>query len=136
MRRALLLLAVALFAGCSVPTHYMGIDLAPGAAPPSLQGVAEQAQSGNKAAQLALGIAYEEGQGVAVDLQRAKTLYRLAAANSGGTIYLYQPPVRKGGRGGVIPVNLGPVVAGLAAARERLVALKADEKAARLLSSE
>ena len=74
---------------------------------------------------LPLGIAYEEGQGVAVDLKRARTLYRLAEANSGGTIYLYQPPVRQGGRGGVIPVNLGPVVAGLAEARARLAALKA-----------
>lgn len=111
-----------------MPTHYMGINFAPGAAPPALQGFAEQAQSGDKAAQLALGIAYEEGQGVAVDLKRARTLYRLAAANSGGTIYVYQPPVRKGGRGGVIPVNLGPVVGGLAEARARLAALKVRMK--------
>ena len=128
MRRALALLMIATLAGCAVPTQYMGIDLTPGAAPPALQGVAEQALSGNKAAQLALGIAYEEGQGVAVDLKRARTLYRLAAANSGGTIYVYQPPVRKGGRGGVIPVNLGPVVAGLAGAKARLAALKARMK--------
>ena len=129
MRRALALLMIAtlttMLSACAVPTQYMGISLTPGAASPALQGVAEQALSGNKAAQLALGIAYEEGQGVAVDLKRARTLYRLAAANSGGTIYVYQPPVRKGGRGGVIPVNLGPVVAGLAEARARLAALKA-----------
>ena len=65
MRRALALLMIATLAGCAVPTQYMGIALTPGAAPPALQGVAEQALSGNKAAQLALGIAYEEGQGAA-----------------------------------------------------------------------
>ena len=102
----------------------MGIALAPGAAPIETQSLAQAALSGSKTALLALGIAYEEGQGVAVDLKRARRLYRLAAANSGGTIYVYQPPVRKGGRGGVIPVNLGPVVAGLAEARARLAALK------------
>ena len=136
MKRALAFLVIAALAGCAVPTQYMGIALSPGAAPTELQGFAEQALSGNKAAQLALGVAYEEGQGVAVDLKRARTLYRLAAANSGGTIYVYQPPVRKGGRGGVIPVNLGPVVAGLAKARARLAALKANENAARRLSPE
>ncbi len=125
MRHALALLVITALAGCAVPTHYMGIALTPGAAPPALQGFAERAQSGDKAAQLALGIAFEEVQGVPIDLTRAKTLYRLAAANSGGTIYVYQAPVRKGGRGGVIPVNLGPVVAGLAEARARLAALKA-----------
>ena len=126
MRRVLALtLALSLIpGGCAAPTSYMGIALAPGAAPIETQSLAQAALSGSKTALLALGIAYEEGQGVAVDLKRARRLYRLAAANSGGTIYVYQPPVRKGGRGGVIPVNLGPVVAGLAEARARLAALK------------
>lgn len=127
MRGGLLLiaaLAAMKLSGCAAPSGYMGISFAAGAAPPELQRQAERAISGDKAAQLALGIAWEEGAGAPVDIKRAKTLYRLAAAATGGTIYIYQLPVRAGGRGGVIPVNLGPIVPGLPEAKARLVALK------------
>lgn len=123
---AVTLVSVALFAagGCSAPTSYMGISLAPGATAPELQGLARSAHAGDKQAQLQLGIAYEEGRGVARDMGRARKLYALAAADGGGTIWVYQPPLKKGGSGRVVPVNLGPKVVGLAEAKDRLVRLR------------
>jgi hypothetical protein len=104
----------------------MGIGFAPGAASPELQTLAQRARAGDKQAQLDLGIAYEEGRGVVADLKRARRLYALAAMTSGGTIYVYQSSNKKGGRGGVSPVNLGPMVKGLEAAKVRLAGLKAN----------
>lgn len=119
----LLCLAVsAVLAGCA-RSSYAGIPLAPGAAPPHLQQLAQAAMAGDKQAQLRLGIAYEEGQGVPLDLDRARHLYRLAATTSGGTIHVYSPPVGRNGRGQVIPVNTGPIQPGLAEAKLRLVRL-------------
>jgi hypothetical protein len=99
----------------------MGISFAPGAVASNLQDLAWRAQAGDKQAQLDLGIAYEEGFGVPVDLKRAEGLYRMASLDSGGTIYVYQPPVRKGGRSGMVPVDTGPIVKGLGAAKVRLI---------------
>jgi hypothetical protein len=117
------LLALALGA-CAAPSSYLGVAFAPGAADPQVQTLARQARSGDKQAQLALGIRYEAGDGVPTDPKRARKLYRAAAATTGGTIYVYVPATRKGGKGYVSPVNMGPRVAGLAEARERLVAVK------------
>lgn len=110
----------AMLSACAAPTQYMGIDLRPGAAPFEARTLASRARAGDKQAQLELGIAFEEGRGVARDCRRARKLYRLAATASGGTIFTYQPPVRKGGRGMVVPVNMGPRRAGLEQARRRL----------------
>jgi hypothetical protein len=123
MSRIIALIALALSA-CAAPTHYAGVDLRPGSADPTLQTLADRARMGSKQAQLELGIRYEDGIGLPIDRKRARQLYGLAAATTGGTIYVYQAPVRKGGRGSVIPVNTGPVVSGLAAAKERLKAMK------------
>ena len=98
----------------------MGIALAPGAANPAVQTLARSALTGDKHAQLALGIRYEEGDGVAADPKRARRLYRAAAGTTGGTIYVYVPATRKGGKGYVTPVNMGLRVEGLAEARARL----------------
>jgi hypothetical protein len=117
-------LLAALLSACAAPTSYMGIGFSPGAASPELQMLAQRAQTGDKQAQLDLGIAYEEGRGAAVDLERARKLYAQAAATSGGKIYIYQSPVRKGGRGRVVPVNLGPVIRGLEIAKVRLDGLR------------
>jgi hypothetical protein len=121
------LLAATLFAlplalaACAVPSHYAGVDLRAGSGiAPEVQTLAERARSGDKQSQLDLGIRYETGSGVPQDMKQARRLYRMAAATTGGTIYVYQPPVKKGGRGGVVPVNLGPVVQGLEAAKVRL----------------
>ncbi len=122
MCRAFAFVFVASFAlaACAAPASYMGISFVPGATPTELQQLAMRAQNGDKQAQLDLGIAYEEGRGIAVDLKRARALYKAAATTIGGTIYVYTPPVKQGGRGMVMPVNLGSVVTGLPVARVRL----------------
>lgn len=120
-------LAAGLLSGCAAPKSYMGVSLAPGSADPLMQDIARSARAGDKQAQLQLGIAYEEGSSVVRDTGRARKLYALAAADSGGTIWVYQPPVREGGSGRVVPVNLGPKVAGLVEAKDRLGRLRNDE---------
>lgn len=115
-----------LLAGCSTPAAYMGVDLR---TPPGnrgieqLQQLAGAAQAGSKAAQLELGRLFEDGNGVAEDADRAYRLYEAAAATSGGTIYVYSPPVGKGGAGRVIPITT-PVIEGLPVAKERLATLR------------
>jgi hypothetical protein len=107
-------------AACAAPASYMGVSFTPGAADPHIQTLARNARAGDKHAQLALGIAYEEGRGVGANPKRARKLYRAAATDSGGTIYVYVPATRKGGRGYVMPVDMGPRVAGLAEASHQL----------------
>lgn len=94
--------------------------------------------SGDKQAQLALGIAFEEGQGVPRDPRRAAKLYRAAARYTSGTTYVYSPPVGKA-PAQVLPVSIGPDVPGLPEAMLRLARLyeqglgvKRDEKKAAL----
>jgi hypothetical protein len=99
---------------------YAGIPLTAGAADPELQALARRAETGDKRAQLELGIRYEEGRGVPRNLQRAEDLYRKAAADSGGTLWVYSPPVGENGKGRVIPVDRGPRQVGLAEAKRRL----------------
>lgn len=114
----------ALLGGCATMDSYAGIPLSPGAAPPEVQALAERARGGDKQAQLEFGIALEEGRGVPVDLGRARKLYAQAAADSGGTIWVYVPAVGNGTKGRVMPINQGPKRPGLAEARERLKKLK------------
>src|SRR5690349_18970327 len=90
---------------CSSGSSYMSIPLAdPAWAAPGteVRELAQRAQAGDKQAQLDLGIAFEEGRGVPRDLGKARRLYRLAAADSGGRTWVYSPPVRTGERGRVI----------------------------------
>ncbi len=97
---ALSLFAYALaLTACAVPSQYMGIGFAPAAASTELQGLAMGAQAGHKQAQLDFGIQYEEGHGVATDLRKARKLYRLASADTGGTTCVYVPGTRKGEAG-------------------------------------
>jgi hypothetical protein len=118
-----LLCAPPLLAGCAA-NSYAGIPFAVGAADPELQGLAMRAQAGDKQAQLELGIRFQEGRAVPVDLRRAERLYALAASDSGGTMYIYSPPVGSNGRGQVIPVNSGPRQRGLSEARRRWTRLR------------
>lgn len=119
---AILLLSV--LASCaSLSGRYAGIDL--NAVPANseaaaIQALARRAQAGDKYTQLELGIRYENGDGVARDLERAKKLYRSAASDSGGRIWVYSPPVGNGTSGRVIPVDAGPKQYGLAEAKKRL----------------
>gem|GEM_PF-3809979 len=107
--------------GCATGS-YAGIPLAPGEAQADIEQLARRAQSGDKQAQLELGIRYEQGQGVAADLERAKMLYETAAGSSGGTHLAYSPGSR-GGPGQWIPMNSGRESPGLPEAYLRLLAL-------------
>ncbi len=103
--------------------EYAGIDLraAPATAQVAeIQSLARRAQTGDKYAQLELGIRYEEGNGVERNLKRAKKLYAAAASDSGGKVWVYSPPVGNGTSGRVIPVDAGPKQYGLAEAKRRL----------------
>jgi hypothetical protein len=124
LRAAALPLAFLLLASACAPrTSFQGISFA-GSPDQELSGLAMRASSGDRHALLELGIRFEEGRGVPVDLRRAARLYRQAAATTGGTTMIYVPATRRGGSGYVMPVNLGPVVHGLPEARDRLRALR------------
>jgi len=130
------LIAFAALSACAAPTSYMGIDLgagggsagdafqsratSAGVGQAEIGSLARRAQAGDKQAQLELGIRFEEGRGVARDLNKARKLYAKAATGSGGTIWVYSPPVGNGTKGRVIPVNSGPKQVGLAEAKRRL----------------
>ena len=114
-----------------VSDSHAGIPLTAGAADPVLQELARRAQAGDKHAQLDLGIRYEEGRGVPVDLERAKKLYRAAATESGGTIQIYTPPVGENGQGRVVSHNRGPIQPGLPEADRRLQSLLLKHPTAR-----
>jgi hypothetical protein len=123
-------LASCALAACAAGSSYMGIPLATAmAAGPdaALRNLAARAQSGDKHAQLELGIRFEEGRGVPRDLAKAERLYRLAATDSGGTMWIYSPPVKEGASGRVIPVERGPLQPGLEEASRRLAALQSAE---------
>jgi hypothetical protein len=114
-------IALSLVAATACATHdYMGISLTPGQAPPELQHLALRAQAGDKQAQLDLGIRFEEGVEVPQNRERAMHLYRQAATESGGTRWVYSPPVGDGLPGRVIPIGPGVKQPGLAEAKCRL----------------
>jgi TPR repeat protein len=116
MLRLLLLAAVALaVAGCMTGGSGCG-DVA------GIERLQCLSRSGDKHAQLALGRAYEDGDGVAQDYRRAAKLYRAAAAPVSGTIYVYSPPVGRS-PAQVLPLRSGPDQPGLAEAASRLARL-------------
>lgn len=121
---AILGCAVTMLSACAAPSSYMGIALNLGATDAVLQQQARLAVNGDKQAQLDLGIRFEEGLGVERDLSKAKQLYRQAASDSGGTVWVYSPPVGNGTSGRVIPVNSGVRKRGIAEAIRRLDAIK------------
>jgi hypothetical protein len=118
------LLASLALGACAAHTSYMGISFAPGAVASDLQDLARRAQAGDKQAQLDLGIAYEEGRGVAVDLRRAERLYRMAAADSGGIRPIYSPPTQRGALGRVIFMEINNTARGINTAKDRLASIK------------
>ena len=77
--------------------------------------------AGDKPAALELGTRFERGQGVPTDPDRARKLYRMAAAATGGTIYVWVPAA--GDRPGHLMPVFTPEDPGLPAARDRLAAL-------------
>ncbi|MCK0530674.1 SEL1-like repeat protein [Sphingobium agri] len=111
----------------------MGISFAPGRAPLDLQGLAKRAQSGEKQAQLDLGVRFEEGQGVVRDLERAAKLYSAAGSSGGGSRMVYVPVSGKRARAMTMPLSSGMRAGGLPEAGKRLEMLTA--KMARLAPS-
>jgi hypothetical protein len=118
------LFAAALLMGGCASQQYMGVSLKPGGADPAVQALAARASTGDKQAQLDLGIRFEEGAGVARDLTAAKKLYRQAASDSGGTIWVYTPPVGNGTSGRVVAVQAGTKQYGISEAQRRLKTLE------------
>ena len=116
-------LALALTA-CGTPRAYMGLDL--GTADVTLRRTALAARGGDKQAQLTLGRRFEQGAGVPQDPDRACRLYAMASRTTGGTMYVYSPPVGREKAGRVIPVST-PVSHGLPEASARRAAACSGE---------
>lgn len=117
--------AALLLTACGAPRSYLGLDLrAPVStrADREVRALALASRAGDKAAQAELGRRFEDGGGVPVDLDRACRLYEGAARTTGGTIYVYQPPVGKAA-GRVVPITT-PVSPGVPVAAERLATLR------------
>jgi len=119
-----LLSAAALLTSSCASSQYMGLSLIPGEAPTDLQNLAARAHAGDKQAQLDLGIRFEEGRGVPRDRRKAIRLYEQAAADSGGTTWVYSPPVGKEASGRAVPISGQPKSAGLVEAKRRLDFMK------------
>ncbi|MAW98612.1 MAG: hypothetical protein CMN72_02990 [Sphingomonas sp.] len=123
-RGALLAPALAL-AGCAtmIRDHmvhsYMGVPFDASETSPQVAALAQRSLTGDKQAQLDLGIAFEKGRGVARDPDKARALYRLAASESGGPVPVYVPGIGDS-PGRVVRVGTGDPQPGLAAAKKRL----------------
>lgn len=118
-RRSLILLSALALTACS--GRYVGLDRE--TLDPSTQAWHDRAMMGDKQAQFELGMRFVRGDGVPQDCARARKLLRQAATRTGGTIWVYSPPVTKGGAGRVIGIDQGPVRAGLQTAEEALHSL-------------
>lgn len=79
-----------------------------------------RARAGDKTAQLELGIIFEEGRGVVRDIEKAESLYRQAASDSSGRIWVYTPSPGDGTGGHVVQVDHGARTAGMPEAKLRL----------------
>lgn len=114
--RAILLMLSFAVAACG--GRYMGLDVSRLDRDTEL--LVQRAQLGDKQAQFELGQRFAAGDGVPQDCAKARKLTRRAASATGGTLWVYSPPVTNGGQGRVIPVDRGPVQPGLAAAGNSL----------------
>lgn len=117
-------LAALLAAPACASTSYMGISMLPGEAAPEVQALAGRAREGDKQAQFDLGVRFEDGRGVPVNLRKAVKLYRYAASNTGGNRTIFVPD---GGGVAATTVNSGDLIPGLPAAwarAQQAVALK------------
>jgi hypothetical protein len=90
--------------------------------------LAKKAQAGDRQAQLELGVRFEEGRGVKRDLIKACKLYARAASSSGGTIWVYSPPVGNGTIGRVIQVNAGEKHSGILRSSKQISDLKCQNR--------
>lgn len=113
---------------CGCSGEYLDIDRTQLKA--GVRRVYDQAQAGTKQAQFELGMRYLSGTGVEVDYKKARPLLRRAAMQTGGTIWVYSPPVTKAGAGRVIPLDRGPIQPGLITAQVALESLEESEHCA------
>lgn len=129
LRLAVAAAALAALSGCSgTSDRYQGISLSADNQDPELRALASLAAAGHKRAQLALGIRFETGDGVPIDLRRAERLYRLAATTTGrGDVYY--PSVRMKTPGRLMQTYQVPR-SGLPEAQARLDALRERRRAA------
>lgn len=117
MQRSLaVLITSVLLVGCASS----GLGVARTSMPQALLPLYDQAKAGDKRAQFSLALAYADGAGVPKDCDQARRLLRLAATETGGTIWVYSPPVGNGTQGRVIPINQGPRQPGLRSAQQLL----------------
>lgn len=114
---------VLLLSACVNNTSYMGIPLTAGKAAPVIRELAIRARRGDKQAQLELGIRFEEGNGLPVNFSRAKSLYRIAASDSGRGMWVYVPSPGNGAKAQIMPIDRGPKQSGHDEAKRRLSAL-------------
>lgn len=129
LRLAAAAAALVTLAGCNgAQDSYQGISLSADNQDEALRALAALAAAGHKRAQLALGIRFETGDGVPLDLRRAERLYRLAATTTGrGDVYY--PSVRMKTVGRLMQTYEVPR-SGLPEAQARLDALRARRRAA------
>lgn len=120
---ALFALAI-LSSGCAT-NQYMGISLQPGGADPLVQTLAVKAQGGDKRAQYELGRRFEDSTDPN-GLKKAIKLYRQAAIDGRGPLWVYTPSPGGGAPGRVIQVGNGLYQNGLAEAQARLRSLTAN----------
>jgi hypothetical protein len=102
----------------------MGIPLNAGQAASDLQSLAVRARSGDKQAQLQLGVMFEEGHGVSQSAIWATELYRMAASDSGGTRWIYVPSPGGNAPARTIPFDGGLAQKGLNDAKMRLLSIR------------
>lgn len=119
-----LLLAPFLLAGCVArPDCSLNPIAAFSGQSPAVASLECSASRGDRAAQVALGIQYEEGVGVAQDLHRAAQLYQAASTFTSGSLYFWSPPVGRS-PGQIVPLRVGSDQPGLPVAAYRLALLK------------
>jgi len=111
-----LLAAALLLSGCA-SQQYMGVSLKPGGADPAVQALAARASTGDKQAQLDLGIRFLNGQGITADERRACDLFRLSSSDTRGQLWIYTPSPGGGAPAQVLPVQNATPTAGLPVAR-------------------
>ena len=113
---------------CAPRSQYMGLDLRPSSNIASdVRALAQKAQAGDKQAQYELGRWFEASTD-ADGLKKAIKLYRQAANDSGGPLWVYTPSPGGGAPGRVIQVEVGSRSEGLSEARTRLDLLQAKER--------
>lgn len=124
---ALLLFVPALLLGGCATDQYVGISLTSDGDDRVVQALAAKAQRGDKQAQYELGRRFDDSP-EPNGLKKAIKLYRQAASDSGGTMWVYTPSPGGGAPARVIKIETGDRSHGLVEARARLASLQARKR--------